>query len=95
MTARQPPSPLPVRQTVNLARGLITLSAWLDGPEQAPLVMLVHGFPDTPHGWDAVADGLVAAGFRVLRPWLRGYTPASVHPEADYDALSAAQDLLA
>lgn len=83
------------RQTLYLRRDQLTLTAWLEGPESAPLVMLVHGFPDTPHGWDAVAQGLLAAGYRVLRPWLRGYTPSSVHPDADYDAYSASLDLLA
>lgn len=95
MTGRHAPLDSDVRQSITLQREQLTLSAWLEGPADAPLVMLVHGFPDTPHGWDAVAAGLVAAGYRVLRPWLRGYTPASVHCEADYDALSAAQDLLA
>ena len=83
------------RQTLYLRRDQLTLTAWLEGPESAPLVMLVHGFPDTPHGWDAVAQGLLAAGYRVLRPWLRGYTPSSVHPDADYDAYAASLDLLA
>lgn len=84
-----------LRKVVYLRREQLTLTAWLEGPEQGALVMLVHGFPDTPHGWDAVAKGLVAAGYRVLRPWLRGYTPSSVHPDADYDAYAASQDLLA
>lgn len=83
------------RQTLYLRRDQLSLTAWLEGPDTAPLVMLVHGFPDTPHGWDAVAQGLLAAGYRVLRPWLRGYTPSSVHPDADYDAYAASLDLLA
>ncbi|MES3040630.1 MAG: alpha/beta hydrolase [Pseudomonadota bacterium] len=83
------------RQTLYLRRDQLTLTAWLEGPESAPLVMLVHGFPDTPSGWDTVAQGLLAAGYRVLRPWLRGYTPSSVHPNADYDAYAASLDLLA
>jgi len=73
----------------------LTLSALADGPENAPLVILVHGFPDTPHGWDAVAQGLVDQGYRVLRPWLRGYTPDSALRSANFDAYSAGMDLLA
>lgn len=83
------------RKTLYLRRDQLTLTAWLEGPDHAPLVMLVHGFPDTPHGWDGVTQGLLAAGYRVLRPWLRGYTPSSVHPDADYDAYAASLDLLA
>lgn len=83
------------RKTLYLRRDQLTLTAWLEGPAEAPIVMLVHGFPDTPHSWDAVAQGLLTAGYRVLRPWLRGYTPSSVDPDAAYDAYAASQDLLA
>ena len=82
-------------ELLTLNVGELTLSALLDGPDNAPLVMLVHGFPDTPHGWDAVAQGLVDQGYQVLRPWLRGYTPGSVAGTANYDAYSAGLDLLA
>ncbi len=82
-------------ELLTLNRGELTLSALLDGPEQAPLVMLVHGFPDTPHGWNEVTQGLIDQGYRVLRPWLRGYTPESVVRSANYDAFSAGLDLLA
>src|SRR5436309_14238235 len=38
-------------------------------------VILLHGFPDDARAWDAVAPPLVAAGHRVLVPYLRGYGP--------------------
>jgi len=38
-------------------------------------VVLLHGFPDDVHAWDAVAPPLAAAGYRVLVPYLRGYGP--------------------
>src|SRR5262252_10922092 len=38
-------------------------------------VVLLHGFPDDARAWDAVAPPLVAAGYRVLVPYLRGYGP--------------------
>ncbi len=40
-----------------------------------PAVVFVHGFPDTPHGWDRIAAAIAAAGYRTIRPWLRGYHP--------------------
>lgn len=43
------------------------------GLSGGPPVVLLHGFPDDPHCYDAVAPGLAAAGYRVLVPWLRGY----------------------
>jgi pimeloyl-ACP methyl ester carboxylesterase len=41
---------------------------------EGPLVILLHGFPDTPHGWEGIAAGLADAGYRALRPWLRWAT---------------------
>lgn len=43
------------------------------GEEQAPAVILLHGFPDDARTWDKVTDALVAAGFRTLAPYVRGY----------------------
>jgi pimeloyl-ACP methyl ester carboxylesterase len=45
------------------------------GPAEALPVILMHGFPDDPHCYDAVAPVLADAGARVLVPWLRGYGP--------------------
>ncbi|MEO3873332.1 alpha/beta fold hydrolase [Nonomuraea sp. B12E4] len=47
------------------------------GSEDAPLIVLMHGFPDGAGAWRAVADQLVPAGFRVVAPYLRGYGPTS------------------
>src|SRR5271166_4332693 len=35
--------------------------------------VLLHGFPDTRHLWRNQVPALVAAGFRVIAPDLRGY----------------------
>lgn len=80
---------------LHLQRDNLQLSAMVEGSEQGPVAMLVHGFPDTPHSWSGVAEGLVQAGYLVVRPWLRGYTTDSVSPGADYDPVSAGLDLLA
>lgn len=60
-----------------------------------PLVLLLHGFPDTPHTWDAVAPVLVAAGYRVVRPFLRGYHPSEVPADGRYDAEALGGDVIA
>lgn len=39
----------------------------------APLVVLLHGFPDHWYAWHEQLDALAAAGYRVLAPDLRGY----------------------
>lgn len=45
------------------------------GDEMGFPIVLLHGFPDDVRAWDAVAPPLVAAGHRVLVPYLRGYGP--------------------
>jgi pimeloyl-ACP methyl ester carboxylesterase len=45
------------------------------GSQQGFPVVLLHGFPDDVRAWDDVAPPLVAAGHRVLVPYLRGYGP--------------------
>jgi len=80
---------------LTLARDGLVLEGLLNGPDDAPLVMLVHGFPDTPHSWDDVVPGLVGAGYRVFRPWLRGYTDGSARRDARYDLVAVADDLVA
>jgi pimeloyl-ACP methyl ester carboxylesterase len=52
-----------------------------------PLVVLVHGFPETPVSWHHQVGPLVAAGYRVVAPWLRGYGPS---PAADRPAAATA-----
>ena len=39
------------------------------GPEDAPIALCLHGFPDTAYGWRSVAPLLVDAGWRVVAPF--------------------------
>ena len=43
------------------------------GPAEAPVVLLLHGWPDSAQTWDTVAARLNAAGLRTLTPSLRGF----------------------
>lgn len=43
------------------------------GPEGAPLVVLLHGFPETGDAWKGLAGALAAEGWRVVAPDQRGY----------------------
>lgn len=58
-------------------------------------VVLIHGFPDTPYGWAELQDLLVASGWRVSVPWLRGYHPATTVGGRPYDAETIGRDVLA
>lgn len=51
----------------------ITLHVVAAGPEDGPLVLLLHGFPDFWYGWRRQIPALAAAGYRVLAPDQRGY----------------------
>jgi len=46
-----------------------------DGPGDGGVVILLHGYPETKESWDGVVPGLAAAGYRVLAPDQRGYSP--------------------
>ncbi len=46
-----------------------------EGPPDGEVVVLLHGFPETKESWDGVVPPLVAAGYRVLAPDQRGYSP--------------------
>ncbi|EFV11915.1 alpha/beta fold hydrolase [Segniliparus rugosus] len=48
-----------------------------EGPQDGPVVILLHGFPQTSASWSGVIPRLVAAGFRVLAPDQRGYSPGA------------------
>lgn len=45
------------------------------GPEDGPVVILLHGFPQDAHCWDEVAALLNAHGLRTLAMDQRGYSP--------------------
>jgi pimeloyl-ACP methyl ester carboxylesterase len=59
-----------------------------------PLVLLLHGFPDTARSWDHARPRIAARGYRVVSPWLRGYTPTAI-PAADADVETIGRDTLA
>jgi pimeloyl-ACP methyl ester carboxylesterase len=48
-----------------------------EGPERGEVVILLHGYPETKESWDAVIPGLTGAGYRVLAPDQRGYSPGA------------------
>lgn len=48
-----------------------------DSGGDGDVVILLHGFPQTKSSWHLVAPALVEAGYRVLAPDQRGYSPAA------------------
>lgn len=60
-----------------MATNGIVLHCRVAGPARAPLVVLLHGFPDCAHSWRFQVGALAAAGHRVIAPNLRGYDGSS------------------
>ena len=44
-----------------------------DGPENGPLALLLHGFPEGAESWGAQVPALARAGYLAVAPDLRGY----------------------
>jgi pimeloyl-ACP methyl ester carboxylesterase len=69
----------------------ITLNVAEAGPDDGPLVVLLHGFPEFWFGWRDQIAPLAAAGFHVVLPDQRGYNlsdkPTGV-PSYDLDVLA-------
>jgi pimeloyl-ACP methyl ester carboxylesterase len=61
---------------------------------RGPLVLLLHGFPDTARSWDHARARIAARGFRAVSPWLRGYAPTAI-PARDTDIETLGRDALA
>lgn len=53
------------------------------GPSDAPSIVMLHGFTDSLHTWDALVDAL-DDDFHVLRPDLPGHGLSGPSPDGDY-----------
>lgn len=55
------------------------------GPRDGPVVLMLHGNPDTHTVWDGVVGALAGEGHRILRPDMPGFGRSSEPPAAfDY-----------
>jgi pimeloyl-ACP methyl ester carboxylesterase len=62
---------------------------------RGPLVILVHGFPDTAYTWDRALPALAGAGFRAVAPFTRGYHPTAIPTNGPFDSTTLGKDVLA
>lgn len=80
-------------ETLTLHNESLTFSARAAG--SGPLVLLLHGFPDDYHSFDAQLEAIAAQGYRVVAPMMRGYEPGS-QPDRDlYHLIHLAADVFA
>ena len=73
------------------ANGL-DVAYFTEGPEDGPLALCLHGFPDTAHTWRHLLPELAAAGFRAVAPFLRGYAPTQVPADGRYQIGALVRD---
>jgi pimeloyl-ACP methyl ester carboxylesterase/sugar lactone lactonase YvrE len=74
-------TPLPAAagdvEEIEIVVGDLVFDALAAGPADGPLVLLLHGFPQTAHAFGAQLPVLGAAGFRAVAPNQRGYSPGA------------------
>jgi pimeloyl-ACP methyl ester carboxylesterase len=80
----------------NFERAGLVFDVVDSGPAEGPPVILLHGFPGNPRSWERVTPTLVEAGYRVLVPAQRGYSPGARPPRRrDYRVGQLVEDVIA
>lgn len=90
----QPPTPAPDAYTIQraeVAPGL-SLAFLREGIGGRPL-LLIHGYPETKRIWWRNVDALVAAGYEVIVPDLRGHGDSDLSADDTYDIVTYSRDL--
>ena len=62
---------------------------------EGPLVLCLHGFPDTAHSFRYQMPALAAAGYHCVAPFMRGYSPTEPAADGRYDSPALSEDALA
>lgn len=72
----------------------VTIAYLEDGPVDGPLVICLHGFPDSRASFRHLTPALTNAGYRVVVPALRGYGPSSLAHDGVYHTSALAHDVI-
>jgi pimeloyl-ACP methyl ester carboxylesterase len=62
----------------------LTFDALVAGEKDAPLVLMLHGFAESMHCWEAQAAALADMGYRALAPSQRGYSDGARPDTRDF-----------
>lgn len=62
---------------------------------QGPLVLCLHGFPDTAYTYVDLMQRLSAEGYRVVAPFTRGYAPTGIPADKNYSMEDFGKDAIA
>jgi hypothetical protein len=79
---------------IDVTAPAVHLRALSWGPETGPIALCLHGFPDTAYSFRKLAPHLVAAGYRVIAPFMRGYVPSSSASDRSYHLGALMDDAL-
>lgn len=85
-------------EKTTVSNGNLVFSAYACGLEANtgnPVVVCLHGFPDSARSFRFQLPALAEAGYRVLAPALRGYEPSSQPADNDYTVATMARDVVA
>ena len=80
--------------SIDVTTPVVRLRALTWGPDSGPIALCLHGFPDTAHSFRTLAPALVAAGYRVVAPFIRGYSPSSLPSDRAYHLGALMHDAL-
>jgi pimeloyl-ACP methyl ester carboxylesterase len=64
------------------------------GPDDGPLALCLHGFPDTAWTYRHLLPALAAAGYRAVAPFMRGYAPTAIPADGRYSGPALARDAI-
>jgi len=81
-------------ETLKLKANGLDFTARACGNGNSPLVLCLHGFPDSAYTWDVLLPELAAAGYRAIAPFARGYAPTQVPSDGDYSAPTLGLDVI-
>lgn len=86
---------MPATRVVSILTNGVRLDVTQAGPDDGPLAILLHGFPEGAYGMRRQRDALAAAGWRVWTPDQRGYgASAKPHAVAAYQLDQLASDVV-
>ena len=66
-----------------------------DGPEDGPVIVFVHGWPELSISWRHQLPVLANLGFRAIAPDMRGYGRSTVYSQhSDYSQQQIVDDMI-
>jgi pimeloyl-ACP methyl ester carboxylesterase len=83
-------------RNISLKANGFVFDALAAGPDDAPLVLFLHGFPEFANAWTPILLKTAAAGYRCVAVDQRGYSKGA-RPQnvADYDVKELVSDVVA